>query len=78
VEDKRHRGGWNIYVKERHKSHDQNVFTGHQLQDQKEAPRNTAVDGIFKAMRGWGLELWVGVEVEKLNNSILVFILRRQ
>jgi len=39
---------------------------------QKGATRYTAVDGIFKANRGWGLGLWVVVVVENRNNSILV------
>lgn len=39
---------------------------------QKGATGNTVVEGIFKAMRGWGLELWIVVGVEDRNNSILV------
>lgn len=34
--------------------------------------RNAVAEGIFKAMRGWGLELWIVVRVENRNNSILV------
>jgi hypothetical protein len=34
--------------------------------------RNAVGEGIFKAMRGWGLELWIVVRVENRNNSILV------
>jgi hypothetical protein len=39
---------------------------------QKGATRNTVVEGIYKAMGGWGLELWVVVGVQNRNNSILV------
>jgi len=60
-------------VQERHKSHDQNVFTGHQLQDSEGSYRKHSGRGnFFKAMRGWGLELWIVVGVENRNNSILV------
>jgi hypothetical protein len=39
---------------------------------QKGDTRNAVGEGMFKEMRGWGLELWIVVGVENRNNTILV------